>query len=334
MDNLNRILFIHGKFYEYSTKIAEKMREQGYYVDCYCDDNDYNIFEKIIYKAYPQYIRWKLIRRQKKMLSQIRQRKIQYDYVFALKGEYTEQSVLEELKALNPHAHFILYLWDEVERVKNFHQNQSCYEKIYSFSEEDSERYHLHFLPLFFCDEYRFGPHNSKEIDVFLSAGDHADRIAVIEKLLPIIHDGLLKTEIYLFVGPTKTLQHKILVWLGLIKEPYYMKYTPLSHESNACLSKKSNILIDIQYPGQKGLTMRSIESLATKSKLITTNPAIMRYDFFRPENICVIDRDQPVINQQFLFTPYVDISEQIIEQYSLSNWVKTILNIQVQTTE
>lgn len=58
-----------------------------------------------------------------------------------------------------------------------------------------------------------------------------------------------------------------------------------------------SKAQIEIQHPSQKGLTTRAFESLGTKTKLITTNPAIRQYDFYNSNNILIIDRNNPVIS-------------------------------------
>lgn len=328
VEQAKRVLFIHCKFYEYIDRIAGKMRDQGYIVDCFCDENDYCIFEKMIYKVFPQYIHWKSMQRQHQLLHRVSRHKIQYDFVFVLKGANLDQPVLAELKRISRNACFVLYLWDEVERVKSYHSNHNYFEKIYTFSREDAEKYQLKFLPLFFCDEYRFDPNDkiNKEIDAFLSAGNHTDRIDFIEKLLPFLNKAALRTEIHLFVGASKNFKHKLLVSLGLVKEPSYMKYSSLSLQQNADLTKRSKVLIDIPHPNQNGLTIRSMEALAAKAKLITTNMDILHYDFFCPENVLVVDRKQPVLNRQFFSTPFAEVPEKMREKYSLGNWTRTIL--------
>jgi len=49
----------------------------------------------------------------------------------------------------------------------------------------------------------------------------------------------------------------------------------------------KSKAVIDIEHPDQKGLTMRTMEMLGT------------------PENICIIDRKNPEVPQDFFENEY-----------------------------
>ena len=72
---------------------------------------------------------------------------------------------------------------------------------------------------------------------------------------------------------------------------------------------------------------MRTMEALAAKAKLITTNGEVVKYDFYDPADILVIDRENPAIPAEFLTTAYKDIPEEIVEKYSLTNWVKTLMD-------
>ena len=80
-----------------------------------------------------------------------------------------------------------------------------------------------------------------------------------------------------------------------------------------------------MQHPKQTGLTMRTIETLGAKKKLITTNPHVKEYDFYRPENILIVDRYNPVITKEFLDAPWKEIPENIYKKYSISSWLNSI---------
>ena len=70
---------------------------------------------------------------------------------------------------------------------------------------------------------------------------------------------------------------------------------------------------------------MRTIETLGAHKKLITTNIDIMNYDLYNPNNIAVIDRVKPVIKDSFLSTPFERIEQDILNNYSLIGWIKTL---------
>ena len=83
--------------------------------------------------------------------------------------------------------------------------------------------------------------------------------------------------------------------------------------------------VIDIESPTQNGLTMRTIEMIGLKKKLITTNKDIVNYDFYNPNNILVCDRDNFKIDKSFIETPYEELAKEIYEKYSLKGWLLQI---------
>lgn len=84
--------------------------------------------------------------------------------------------------------------------------------------------------------------------------------------------------------------------------------------------------MIDIQHPKQVGLTMRTIEMLGLRKKLITTNQDIKNYDFYNEDNICIIDRKDILIKKNFFETNYNSNSDAYRKNYSLESFVDEIL--------
>lgn len=311
-----RVLFIHIQFYEYNQRIQDKMRELGYIVDCFCEDPKIGKSDKLFTKFKSEYITIKSVKKQKEFIDTLVKTGVQYDYIFVIKGERLTKEFLMELKRLNPKAHFILYMWDNVERVSNFFEKKEMYNDIYSFDTRDVNQYGFNFLPLFFCDEFK-NNNIEKKIDVYFSGWEHSNRRKLLENLIPMLIENNISYYFHLFTGRWRVLKSKI-KHRNFKKEPKYIKYQTLSFKVNADLTLKSRILIDIQHPTQTGLTMRTIEALAAKTKLITTNNDIVKYDFYNPNNILVIDRVNPIINPSFLETPYQDVPKEIVERYSL----------------
>lgn len=82
-----------------------------------------------------------------------------------------------------------------------------------------------------------------------------------------------------------------------------------------------------MHHPLQTGLTMRTIESIGAQKKLITTNRDIVNYDFYRPENILIVDRERPAVDAEFLAEPYIGLDETIYHRYSLREWPREIFS-------
>ena len=86
-----------------------------------------------------------------------------------------------------------------------------------------------------------------------------------------------------------------------------------------------SRCVLDSAQDGQLGLTIRVLEALGAKKKLITTNEDIVNYDFYCPENIYLYD-GKIDMNNVFFKEDYKEVSQGIYEKYSLRSWLKEII--------
>lgn len=321
-----RVLFIHIDFYDYNERIKNKIRELGYELDSFCEDPQINFVDKVIKRFKPEIIDFKSDKEQNELIDRIKKNGIQYDYVFVIKGERLKKEFLSELKRISPKAKFLLYMWDDVARVINFIENKEIYDEIYSFDRMDIEKYDLKFLPLFYCDDFITKKDNLKDIDLFFSGWMHSDRRNIIERILPVLKKNKMNYYVHLYTGRLKIIKDRLMK-MEFVKNPEYIKYKKISIEKNAVLTNRSRIILDIQHYTQNGLTMRVFEALSAKCKIITTNIDIKNYDFYNQNNILIIDRNNPEINEEFLTSPIKDIPDDIVNRYSLENWIRTIIN-------
>jgi hypothetical protein len=87
-------------------------------------------------------------------------------------------------------------------------------------------------------------------------------------------------------------------------------------------IQSRSKCVVDIGYRNRAGITFQCFPVIAKAQKLITTNNYIAREDFYRPENIFIIDEKNPQIDIEFLQKPSVSVD---IDYLRLDNWLKTI---------
>ena len=102
-------------------------------------------------------------------------------------------------------------------------------------------------------------------------------------------------------------------------------KYKKLPRDVFYKILAKSKAVVDVQMKNQSGLTMRTIEALHFEKKLITTNPAILEYEFYTDNNICVINKNHVNLPPSFFDTDF-DTNYSIPKSYSLSAFVETII--------
>ena len=98
-----------------------------------------------------------------------------------------------------------------------------------------------------------------------------------------------------------------------------------LSKNEMMDIIKKSRCILDAPQAGQTGLTIRTLECLGAKRKLITTNADIKNYDFYNEKNILVFDGNVDM-ESPFFTHDYEEIPLEIYKKYSLNSWLKTML--------
>ena len=104
------------------------------------------------------------------------------------------------------------------------------------------------------------------------------------------------------------------------------IRYKKLNSEEIVRYSNRSKVVIDIQLPNQEGLTMRTFETLAMSKKLITTNSEIKKYEFYNPNNICVINRQKIDIPDNFFKSKFQSLKDDFYKEYSISYWLQILL--------
>ena len=103
--------------------------------------------------------------------------------------------------------------------------------------------------------------------------------------------------------------------------------FTPLNETQLIDVYTSTKCVLDCPQKGQTGLTIRVIEALGSKKKIITTNKDILNYDFYRRENIYVFS-DKFDFDDVFFNSEYKDIPIEIYKKYSLKNWLLEILKV------
>lgn len=321
-----RILFFSAKAFDIPDNIAASMQHLGAIVD-YFDERPANTF---LVKALIRINRNLLARYIDEYHRRIIEKtsKYRYDYIFFIKGESISKSNLELLRAVHPEAKFVIYHWDSIANNRNALNLLPLFDQAYSFDKPDCRKLGMRFLPLFYLPDYEKVANDSTsyDYDLMFVGTTHSDRYRFVNSIASQIINFGGKCFIYFFFQ-SKILFYKMKLLDKTmrrvsIREVYFES---VKKERLLELYHRSRIIVDAQHPKQTGLTMRCIETLGAKRKLITTNKEIEKYDFYRPENILVVDRLHPVIPRDFFESSYTSLPDEIYTKYSLNTWIKTI---------
>lgn len=243
----------------------------------------------------------------------------EYDYIFVLVGRGIDSESFEMFCNKHQNSKKVLYLWDDVKRVEDFNDIKHLFDNIISFDKEDCFMYGFEFLPLFYCNDYLYS-NDEKNNDFSMIGQLHSDRAKLIRNFLDLFPRETYSWNIVLKTTKDGKKQY------GKLLEGVHLNYDNISIKDSAQVLRKSRITIDIPHESQNGLSIRTLEALASKTKLITTNKNIVGYDIYNPENIYIIDRKNINVDQSFIDSEFVDYSKDMIQKYSIDSWVRTIL--------
>lgn len=253
-----------------------------------------------------------------------------YDYVFFLKAEVITFKMLKSLKNHQSDARFILYMWDSIRNSgRDIEELFPAFDKILSFDRKDTqENNSLVFRPLFYLDDYeKLGKKRMEsKYDISFVGTGHTDRYSLVSKIKKTCKTKGIRGYFFLYLQDPKVYLFRKIFQKSFRKAKYSdFAYTPLGKQEILEIIAKSHCVLDIQRDVQTGLTMRCVEVLGAKRKLITTNEDIVNYDFYDPNNILVIDRNNPRITNQFIESPFQEVEDKIYKNYNLFNWVSEI---------
>ena len=318
----------------YSNGIVKEMEALGASVDYINDKPNDGFICKTLGRLQIKFYQNIITKYYSEQINKLKKR--DYDYILAIRGEYTTSDALKKMRIAFPNAKIILYMWDGLHKAntKGIEKKWDLYDKVYTFDridyEENKDR--IHFLPLYYYNEYL--PKQSKKpnssdfkYDLSFIGTGHDDRIKIVKSVMIECNKKGLKCFSFFYL-PHKLVYLKYKLTNKDFKNVSLrdIRFQMMPFDKLYEIYANSKCIIDVENSGQHGLTMRTIEILGLRRKLITTNKDVVNYDFYNENNILVIDRNNPIVNIDFLSTPYCDLPEEIYDKYSLKNWVLNCL--------
>lgn len=317
-----KVLLVAPQFFGYEEEIRSEIERRGARVDFLLDRPFTSPFLKAITRWRRQWVMGSADHYYLKNTNL----DADYDYVFVINGQTLSSGVLELWRTKFAQATFILYMWDSFGNRKDVISNLRFFDHAFTFDRSDASSYGINFRPLFFSEGFETLSNTLPQWDISFIGTAHTDRYAIVSKVGAELGEEV-RAYWYLF------LQAPWVYWLYRVIKPGFrsakwkdFSFSPLSKSDVQRVFFASRAVLDIEHPQQTGLTMRTLETLGARKKLITTNANIRDYDFYSSHNICVIDRHDPAILPSFLQTPYVDVDPVIYQRYRLEGWLDEIL--------
>ena len=182
-----------------------------------------------------------------------------------------------------------------------------------------ASQYNITFIPYFYIfSPYSFDSYDKNttydiKTDVFFVGEEKGDRAEQIARITAVLDKAGLKHDLRLIPQNRPS---------SLAAKNSYIPYDTVIE-----IIKSSRAILELISDGQTGLTQRPYESLFFKKKLITTSSEITKYDFYRPENVFLLN-EQPIEElPEFLETPFVTVPKEISAQYDFPHWLERFIN-------
>lgn len=324
-----RVLYIGTPIFNYHTQIIAEFEEQGYSVEYYNDRPSESQLIKGIIKIKKSIMGVLIQKYFNKIMSETQSKT--YDLVFIVNCKVFTPDMIRQLRNSQLSARFVLYMWDSLALYPNSKNLIPIFDTAYSFDSNDCDKIKdLNFLPLFYCKAYeKVGQEIQldREYDIVSVCTAHPNRYKGIRELFPALEAKDIRIFSYMFLNKMQYWYNKFFVEEFDGAKSNEFKFKPLSEEENLRILKRSVSVFDIPHNKQSGLTMRTIETLGAKRKLITSNINIKQYDFYNENNIFVMDGHNWSDIEQFIKREYEPIDTSIYQKYSLHSWIKTIIN-------
>lgn len=326
--NGNRLLLIAPAFFDYEHKIIEELGALNYTVKYINADPNgllgtiYSSFKKIhfgtdfIIKCFENVI-YKKVKNES------------FDKVLVICGWALTSRVISRIRnnCLSERGKMYLYYWDSIHLLKDDQKRLVFFDEVFSFDEIDCKKSNgrIQFLPLFYCNDFDVTNKDNSEYHLATIGSYKYDRYFMIENLKKRFPE--IRILSYLYTPKWMILFHKLLRKKYKDIKLENLSFKKLSFGDIISLYSKCEAVLDIPRTGQDGLTMRTFECLAMHKKILTTNTNIKKYDFYNPDNCYVINNEMTQFPDKDWFEkPYKEIDRTIVEQYSISHWLRVII--------
>lgn len=200
----------------------------------------------------------------------------------------------------------IVWYWNPIFRCihPDAIRNLDC--ELWSFDPIDCLRYNLNFNTTYYFRGLKLPSSSLKHVNVFFCGLDKGRK--------KVLDDICMKLE-----RATLTYDFHVINE----KAPVSQQLPRLSYQEYLEHLASSDAVLDVLQEGQEGMTLRVMEALFHQKKLITTQKAIMKAEFYHPDNVFVIGEDNWAGIKNFLEQPLHPVPKEVVEKYDFPMWIR-----------
>lgn len=312
------ILLIGIGFYDYERIIVEELQKRYakvYYINA--------VYQSAVKKVLA-YFSTTLVKKLESKYLQKELLKLPNDIndILIIKGDKFEEDHIRILKNRYNKANICLYLWDSLNRIDNAALLLREFDNILTFDRKDSIKYNLKFRPLFYREVRENNMDN--QYDVSFIGWMHSNRYKILHELKMNFEKHNLNYRFILYSGKISYLINRYIKKIICKEDSSFFIFKPIPYNEYISISSNSKVILDLSHPLQSGLTMRTIEAIGLKKKILTTNVDIKNYPMLNKKNYQILFQPNLFIDYSFFSDSYVDDSNSY---FSLKSFIEEILD-------
>lgn len=316
-----KILFIGPIFYDYQNMIKSKLESYGAEV-FFFGERDYTFKFKIVYNFFNKKIDSFQEKHYENILHAVDG--TTFDFLFVIRGYKIPINFIKKFKELNPKSKTIMYQWDS-EKNNKFVHLVPYFDVLFSFDKNDViKNPRLNYLPLFYADDIENLSSNDFipqiKYDIFFFGYYLPERYEMMLSILEFSKNNNINSKIFLYIPFTRYVKE---ILKGNKINFKLISFRPLKRKEYLLFLMESNTIFDSSSISQSGLSMRIMEAIGAKKKIITSNIFIKNESIYNVEQVFVVNP-----NELERIMPFLSVNSNYYSLgHSLGDWLTTIFN-------
>ncbi len=220
--------------------------------------------------------------------------------------------IVNFIHSINRKCRIIVWYWNPIEKIERLPLKYRSFCEEWSFDKDDCKKYILNYNNQFsFKKIFNAGENVKGDVSDFYFVGMDKNRAELLMKIKSR-SERIGKKVNFIIVKDKTSLKN------GCIYSQ------PIDYLSNINNLFNTKTIVELVQNGQSGLTVRCVEALFAKKKIITNNECIKEYDFYHPNNIFILEDDNLYSKgfEMFLEAPYYELSNEVTQKYDFEQWI------------
>lgn len=222
--------------------------------------------------------------------------------------------LLKWIRKKNKKARIKIWLWNiDNNYDMNFYKK---YGEVYCFDKSFANLNKIHYINQFYIPKtYKS---KSTPTNGILYVGADKMRYTFLKRLAQQLKKEKIPYYFYLQKWQGKRYQEK--------ENDIELSSNLMSYEDVIKNIYGYNCILELNIKGQEGFTLRTLEALFYKKKLITNNKNIKNFSFYNKNDFYILGNEDRSL-KEFMNTDYEKIDNTFLKKYTYDYWLKTILS-------